>query len=31
MQALYVAWFNFARKHQAIKQTPAMASGLAVA
>jgi transposase-like protein/IS1 family transposase len=29
MQALFVAWYNFARKHETIKQTPAMAAGLA--
>jgi IS1 family transposase/transposase-like protein len=28
MQALFVAWYNFARKHETIKQTPAMAAGL---
>jgi transposase InsO family protein len=29
MQALFVAWYNFARKHEALKgQTLAMASGL---
>jgi transposase-like protein/IS1 family transposase len=29
MQALYFAWYNFARKHEALKNTtPAMASGL---
>jgi transposase InsO family protein len=29
MQALFVAWYNFARKHETRKgQTPAMASGL---
>jgi hypothetical protein len=30
MQALFVAWYNFGRKHEALKgRTPAMASGLA--
>lgn len=30
MQALFVAWYNFARPHETLKgQTPAMASGLA--
>lgn len=30
MQALFVAWYNFARKHETLKgKTPAMASGLA--
>jgi hypothetical protein len=29
MQALFVAWYNFARKHATLKgQTPTMASGL---
>jgi hypothetical protein len=28
MQALFVAWFNFCRKHETIRQTPAMAAGL---
>ena len=29
MQALFVAWYNFARKHETLKgATPAMASGL---
>jgi hypothetical protein len=29
MQALFVAWYNFARKHETLKgNTPAMASGL---
>ena len=31
MQALYVAWYNFARKHETLKQTPAQAAGRAVA
>jgi hypothetical protein len=25
---LFVAWYNFARKHETIKQTPAQAAGL---
>ena len=30
MQALFVAWYNFARKHETLKgNTPAVASGLA--
>jgi len=30
MQAIFVAWYNFARKHETLKgKTPAMASGLA--
>jgi hypothetical protein len=30
MQAIFVAWYNFARKNEALKiQTSAMASGLA--
>ncbi|MCA9230788.1 MAG: IS1 family transposase [Planctomycetales bacterium] len=29
MQALFFAWYNWCRKHETIKQTPAMASGLA--
>ena len=29
MQAIFFAWYNFARKHDAIKQTPAQAAGLA--
>jgi transposase InsO family protein len=30
MQAIFVAWYNFCRKHETLKgQTPAMASGLA--
>ena len=29
MQALFIAWYNFGRKHEALKkQTPAMASKL---
>ena len=29
MQALFIAWYNFGRKNEALKgQTPAMASGL---
>jgi hypothetical protein len=29
MQAIFVAWYNFARMNEALKgQTPAMASGL---
>ena len=29
MQAIFVAWYNFARKNEALKnQTPAMANGL---
>jgi hypothetical protein len=29
MQAIFVAWYNFARRNEALKgQTPAMASGL---
>jgi hypothetical protein len=29
MQALFIAWYNFGRKHEALKgNTPAMASGL---
>jgi hypothetical protein len=30
MQAIFVAWYNFGRKHETLKgQSPAMASGLA--
>jgi hypothetical protein len=30
MQAIFTAWYNFARKHEALKgNSPAMASGLA--
>jgi IS1 family transposase/transposase-like protein len=29
MQALFFAFYNFVRKHETLKQTPAMASGLA--
>lgn len=29
MQAIFFAYYNFARKHETIKQTPAMAAGLA--
>jgi transposase-like protein/IS1 family transposase len=28
MQAIFVAWFNFCRRHETIKQTPAMAAEL---
>jgi hypothetical protein len=28
MQAIFVAFYNFCRKHEALKKTPAMASGL---
>jgi hypothetical protein len=28
MQAIFFAWYNFCRKHETIKETPAMASGL---
>ena len=27
--SLFVAWYNFCREHETLKQTPAMASGLA--
>lgn len=30
MQAIFVAWYNFCRKHETIKTTPAVQSGLAV-
>lgn len=29
MQAIFFAWYNLCRKHETIKQTPAMAAGLA--
>jgi transposase InsO family protein len=29
MQAILFAWYNFVRVHSTIKQTPAMAAGLA--
>jgi IS1 family transposase/transposase-like protein len=29
MQSLYIAFYNFCRKHETIKRTPAMAAGLA--
>ena len=29
MQAIFFAWYNFCRKHETIKTTPAMAAGLA--
>ena len=29
MQALHIAYYNFCRKHQTIKMTPAMAAGIA--
>ena len=29
MQAIFFLWYNYARTHETIKQTPAMASGLA--
>jgi len=29
MQAIFILWYNFARNHETIKKTPAMASGLA--
>lgn len=29
MQAIFVAWYNFARKHETIRKTPAMAAGVA--
>jgi len=30
MQAIFVCWYNFGRKHETVKgKTPAMASGLA--
>jgi hypothetical protein len=29
MMALFVAWYNFCRKHETIKSTPAVAAGVA--
>jgi hypothetical protein len=29
MQAVYFYFYNFCRKHETIKQTPAMAAGIA--
>lgn len=29
MQAIFVGWYNFCRKHETVKSTPAVASGLA--
>lgn len=29
MMAIFVAWYNFCRKHETVKGTPAMAAGLA--
>ena len=29
MRAIFFAWYNFWRKHETIKQTPAMVAGLA--
>ena len=31
MQAIFFAWYNFCRKHETLKTTPAVASGCAVA
>jgi hypothetical protein len=28
MMAMFVAWYNFCRKHETIKSTPAMAAGV---